>query len=100
MYAPELFNTHIRGTAVGFSVQSGRLIGALFALIGGQLIAVFGGSYPLAGSCVSLFYLVGIFATFFMPPTNGEIPMTVDPALDGADGADRAQQPLETLIRL
>jgi len=97
IYAPELFNTHIRGAAVGFSVQAGRMFGALFALISGQLIAAFGGSYPMAASCVSLFYLVGIAATFFMPPTNGEIPMTAEPA---SKGLDRTQQPVESIIRL
>jgi MFS family permease len=96
IYAPELFNTHIRGTAVGFSVQAGRVVGALLALISGQLIAMFGGSYPLAGSCVSLFYLVGIFATFFMPPSNGEIPMTAE--LAGAE-SDRSQQHAESIVR-
>jgi MFS family permease len=97
IYAPELFSTHIRGAAVGFSIQAGRVFGAVFALISGQLIAAFGGSYPMAGSCVSLFYLVGIAATFFMPPTNGEIPMTVQPA---SEEPDRALQPADSIIRL
>lgn len=77
-YAPELFETQIRGTAVGFSVQIGRLMGALGALVGGQLIALFGGSYAMAGSCVALFYLVGIFASFFMPNTTGEVLISHD----------------------
>jgi MFS family permease len=97
IYAPELFNTHIRGAAVGFSVQAGRLVGALFALIGGSLIAAFGGSYPMAGSCVSLFYLVGIVATFFMPSTNGEIPLTDELA---TKELDRSQQRAGSIIRL
>jgi len=97
IYAPELFNTHIRGASVGFSVQAGRLVGALFALIGGQLIAAFGGSYPMAGSCVSMFYLVGIVATFFMPPTNGEIPMT---AALVASELDRSEERASSIIRL
>jgi MFS family permease len=73
IYAPELFSTKIRGTAVGFSIQSGRVIGALGALLGGQLIRIFAGSYAIAGSCIALFYLVGIVATFFMPATIGEV---------------------------
>ena len=73
IYGPELFDTHIRGAALGFSIQIGRLAGALAALIGGQLIAFFGGSYAIAASCMALFYLVGIVATFFMPTTSGEV---------------------------
>jgi hypothetical protein len=40
---------------------------ALAALAGGRLIAVFGGSYALAGACVSMLFLVGILASFFLP---------------------------------
>ena len=79
IYAPELFDATIRGTAVGFSVQTGRLLGALAALIGGQLISLSGGSYAIAGSCVAMFYFVGIIASFFMPRTDGEV--TVSPAI-------------------
>ncbi len=73
MYAPELFGNEIRASAVGSSIQCGRFVGALAAVLGGQLIAFFGGSYALAGSCVALFYLVGLVATFFLPETNGNV---------------------------
>lgn len=76
MYAPELFDARIRGTAIGFSIQIGRFMGAAGALLGGQLIALFAGSYAMAGSCVALFYLVGITATFFMRHENREVELS------------------------
>ena len=73
MYAPELFPATIRGTAMGFTLQSSRLIGALAALLGGQLVSFFSGSYATAASCVAWFYLVGMVASFFMTSTTGEV---------------------------
>jgi hypothetical protein len=61
---------------MGFGFQTGRFAGAFFALLSGQLIALFGGSYPVAGSCVVAFYLVGFVATFFMPQSSGSVPLT------------------------
>ena len=73
IYVPELFNTQILGTAFGFSVQIGRILAGVAALISGQLIALFGGSYAMAGACMAAIYLVGFTATFFMPKTDGNI---------------------------
>lgn len=73
IYTPELFKTEIRGTAFGFSFQIGRAAAAVAALISGQLIALFGGSYALAGACIASLYIIGILASFFMPNTTGEI---------------------------
>lgn len=74
VYVPELFGTAIRGTAFGFSYNSGRIFAAMAALLGGQLISVFGGSYSAAGALVSCVYLIGAAASFFMPRTTGEVP--------------------------
>ncbi len=73
IYVPELFNARIRATAFGFSVQVGRLMAAVAALAGGQLIAMFGGSYAVAGASVATMYIMGIIASFFMPETSGEV---------------------------
>jgi hypothetical protein len=73
-YAPELFPKRVRGVVVGCSVQVGRFLAAAFALFSGQIISALDGAYDVACSAVSLFYLVGIVATFLMPKSNGEIP--------------------------
>ncbi len=69
IYLPELFDTHIRGTAVGFTYNAGRILGAVAALGSGQLIALFGGSYAMAGACGACLYLIGIASSFFIKPT-------------------------------
>jgi MFS family permease len=64
---PELYPTKVRGTAFGISIQTGRTFAALFALIGGQLIAAFHGSYPIAGSVVALVNVLGFAAAWLIP---------------------------------
>lgn len=66
IYVPELFETKIRATGMGFSIQVGRVVAAAAALTGGQLISMFGGSYAAAGATVALFYVVGIVASMFV----------------------------------
>ncbi len=66
IYVPELFETKLRATAFGFCIQIGRLAAAAAAILGGQLISAFNGSYAMAAACVSLFYLVGIVASAFI----------------------------------
>lgn len=73
IYVPELFPTQMRVTAFGICVQSGRLCAAAAAIMAGQLIALFGGSYAMAGSCVSLLYLAGIAASLVLPRSSGEV---------------------------
>lgn len=66
IYVPELFETKIRATAMGFCVQAGRIVAAMAALTSGQLIGLFGGSYAMAGATVALFYVVGMVASLFV----------------------------------
>lgn len=73
IYVPELFNADIRGTAFGISIQAGRLLAAMAAIMAGQLIALFGGSYAMAGSCIALMYLAGMGASLVLPKTTGEV---------------------------
>lgn len=72
-YVPELFRANLRGTAFGFTVQSGRIFAGFAALAAGQIIQAFGGSYAVAGSCVAMIYLIGLASTFVMPETSGEV---------------------------
>lgn len=67
IYVPELYDTRIRSTAFGISVQSGRIFAAMAALLAGQLISTLGGSYAIAGTWVSSIYLVGFLSTAIMP---------------------------------
>jgi MFS family permease len=71
IYVPELFETRLRATAFGFSIQMGRILAGLAVILGGKLISVLDGSYSRAGALVSLFFLVGIGASFFMPKSTG-----------------------------
>ena len=73
IYVPELFDTRLRATAFGFCIQCGRTFAAIACVVGGQLVAFFGGSFALAGACVSLVYIIGLIATFFMPESSGEV---------------------------
>jgi MFS family permease len=70
-YLPELFPTHVRGTALGFTYNAGRFviaIGAFFqALIVGTL-----GSPAYAGAATAVVALVGAVAIYFGPETRTE----------------------------
>lgn len=73
IYVPELFPINIRSTAFGVSVQVGRLAAVCASLAAGQIIANFNGSYAVAGSALSMIYLVGMAAALFLPESNGEV---------------------------
>jgi MFS family permease len=73
IFVPESFETKLRATAMGFCIQVGRLVAALAALTGGQLISLFGGSYAMAGATVALFYVVGIVASAFVKPPKEDL---------------------------
>lgn len=105
-YVPELFSANIRGTAFGFSVQVGRIFAATAALLGGQIIAAFAGSYATAASTVSLMYGVGFICTLFMPKTSGEVrSISLDrdalaKTLSTLSVADRGGELVESAARL
>ena len=72
LYFPELFPTRIRATAQGICYNTGRIFAAVGALTQGQLVAAFGGSYPRAGSVITLVYLLGMALVWFAPETKGK----------------------------
>ncbi|MBI4534449.1 MAG: MFS transporter [Candidatus Melainabacteria bacterium] len=86
VYVPEIFNHQIRGTAFGFSVQMGRFSAVVAVLLSGQLIALFGGSYALAGLAVAMINIVGLAALLFLPESPGEVLVPV------GDDSQRAQE--------
>jgi hypothetical protein len=72
LYFPELFPTRIRAAAQGICYNAGRIFAAVGALTQGQLVAAFGGSYPRAGSVITLVYLLGMALVWFAPETKGK----------------------------
>lgn len=73
IFVPEIFDARIRGTAFGFSVQTGRICAAVAAIAGAQIVALFGGSYASAGACLILLNGVGLIATFFMGRVENDL---------------------------
>lgn len=81
LYLPELFPTRVRATCQGFGFNFGRILAAIGTL---QMSALLGqlsnfktyagevGSYPVACSFLTVFYLVGIVLIYFAPETKGK----------------------------
>jgi MFS family permease len=72
LYLPELFPTRVRATGQGLSYNFGRVFAAGGALVQGQLVAYFGGSYPQAGAMITLIYLAGMGMIWLAPETKGK----------------------------
>lgn len=77
VWLPELFPTRVRATGVAFAFNTPRFVAFIGPLIAGQLIANFGG-FGNAAVMISLIYVVGFVATFFLPETRGKpLPETI-----------------------
>ena len=72
LYLPELFPTRVRATGQGVSYNSGRVLAAIGALTGGELVRHYAGSYARAGAVVTLVYLFGMVLIWFAPETKGK----------------------------
>ena len=72
LYLPELFPTRVRATAQGLCYNFGRIFAAAGALLQGQLVRHFDGSYPKASAVVTLIYLVGMAIIWIAPETKGK----------------------------
>jgi MFS family permease len=72
LYLPELFPTRVRATGQGLSYNFGRILAAVGALVQGQLVNQYGGSYAKAGAIVTLIYVVGMVLIWFGPETKGK----------------------------
>jgi MFS family permease len=70
LYLPELFPTRVRATGQGICYNSGRLFAALGALMQGQLVANYGGSYARAGATITLVYALGLILIWLAPETK------------------------------
>ena len=71
LYLPELFATSIRATSQGFAYNFGRVLAAVGTLQTAQLMGLFGGSFPAAGTILSGIYLFGLIVIWFGPETSG-----------------------------
>jgi MFS family permease len=71
VWMPELFPTRVRATGMAFAFNTPRFIAFLGPLTAGTLIANFGGFGNTAVS-ISLIYVVGVVAAFFLPETRGK----------------------------
>lgn len=72
LYLPELFPTGVRATGQGFGFNFGRILAAVGVLQTGNLMTLFGGSYPKACSIMSLVYIVGMVIIWLAPETHGK----------------------------
>ena len=73
LYLPELFPTVVRATGQGFSYNFGRILAAVGGLQTATLMGMFGGSFPMAGSVLTVFYLVGLAIIWLGPETKGKL---------------------------
>ncbi|MGC1276382.1 MAG: MFS transporter [Planctomycetaceae bacterium] len=71
LYLPELFRTSIRATSQGFAYNFGRVLAAIGALQTAQVIKLFDGDFPKAGSVLCAIYLIGVVLVWFGPETKG-----------------------------
>jgi MFS family permease len=72
LYLPELFPTRVRATGQGVSYNTGRVFAAFGAILSGQLVRSFEGSYAQMGSVITLIYVVGMAAIWLAPETKGK----------------------------
>ncbi len=72
LYFPELFPTRARATGQGVSYNTGRVFAAAGAILGGQLVASFDGSFARAAAVITLVYIIGLAVIWIAPETRGK----------------------------
>ncbi len=72
LFLPELFPTRARATGQGVCYNTGRVFAAAGAVLGGQLVGLFGGDYARMGAVITLIYLLGMVLIWFVPETKGK----------------------------
>ena len=70
IYLPELFPTHIRSTAVGFTTGTARVVTSFGPLVAGLMVGAFGGSFNNVAAFMTCFALLSIIAMFLGPETR------------------------------
>jgi MFS family permease len=70
IYLPELFPTHVRSTAVGFTTGSARIVTSFGPLVAGLMVGAFGGSFNNVTAFMTCFALLSIIAMVFARETK------------------------------
>lgn len=70
IYLPELFPTHIRSTAVGFTTGTARVVTSFGPLVAGLMVGAFGGSFNNVTAFMTCFALLSIIAMLLGPETR------------------------------
>lgn len=71
VYLPELFPTHVRSTAVGFTTGSARVVTSFGPLVAGLMVGAFGGSFNKVTAFMTCFAVLSIIAMFMGRETKG-----------------------------
>jgi sugar phosphate permease len=75
IYPPELFPSHVRSTAVGFTTGSARIVTSFGPLVAGLMVGAFGGSFNNVTAFMTCFTLLSIIAMLFGRETkDGGLP--------------------------
>lgn len=72
IYLPELFPTHVRSTAVGFTTGTARVVTSFGPLVAGLMVGVFGGSFNNVTAFMTCFALLSIIAMLFGRETKDD----------------------------
>jgi sugar phosphate permease len=70
IYLPELFPTHVRSTAVGFTTGTARVVTSFGPLVAGLMVGAFGGSFNNVTAFMTCFALLSIIAMLFARETK------------------------------
>jgi MFS family permease len=62
VYLPELFPTHVRSTAVGFTTGTARVVTSFGPLVAGLMVGAFGGSFNKVTAFMTCFAVLSIVA--------------------------------------
>jgi MFS family permease len=75
IYLPELFPTHVRSTAVGFTTGTARVVTSFGPLVAGLMVGAFGGSFNKVTAVMTCMAILSIIAMAIARETKGaELP--------------------------
>jgi MFS family permease len=72
IYLPEMFPTHVRSTAVGFTTGTARVVTSFGPLVAGLMVGAFGGSFNNVTAVMTCCAVFSIIAMLLGRETKGE----------------------------